>query len=94
MTTPQTPLPNPNDDDSRLVYIPAIIFLVLSPLVVALRVWARLRQGGKMGPDDWTAIAALVNISRSDILSTICMLTIECLFFFPFRYLHFLPVVF
>ncbi|KAL9471948.1 hypothetical protein ACSS6W_009889 [Trichoderma asperelloides] len=61
MTTPQTPPPNPNDNDSHLVYIPAIIFLVISPVVVALRVWARLRQGGKMGADDWTAMAALCN---------------------------------
>jgi hypothetical protein len=57
-----TPIPNPNDNDSHLVYIPAIIFLVISPIVVALRVWARLRQGGSMGADDWTAIVALVAI--------------------------------
>lgn len=67
-----TPPPNPNDNDSHLVYIPAIIFLVISPIIVALRIWARLRQGGKMGADDWTAIVALVNISGSDFLLTMC----------------------
>jgi hypothetical protein len=56
------PLPNPNDNDSRLVYIPSIIFLVISPIAVALRIWARLRQGGSMGADDWTAIVALVTL--------------------------------
>ncbi|KAM0250028.1 hypothetical protein ACHAQJ_008797 [Trichoderma viride] len=60
MATPQASLPNPNDNDSRLVYIPAAIFVVICPIVVALRVWARLRRGGKMGADDWTAIVALV----------------------------------
>lgn len=76
------PPPNPNDNDSYLVYIPSIIFLVISPIIVALRIWARLRQGGKMGADDWTAIVALVTISRSDLLPTIYILTIECLSFF------------
>lgn len=76
------PPPNPNDNDSYLVYIPSIIFLVISPIIVALRIWARLRQGGKMGADDWTAIVALVTISRSDFLPTIYILTIECLSFF------------
>ncbi|PTB35551.1 uncharacterized protein TrAFT101_009408 [Trichoderma asperellum] len=73
MTTPQAPRPNPNDNDSHLVYIPAIIFLVISPVVVALRVWARLRQGGKMGADDWTAMAALIfAILTSVFLMTCC----------------------
>lgn len=65
MAVTDAPAPNPNDNVSRLVYIPSAIFMVICPLVVALRVWARLRSG-KMGPDDWTAIAALVNISGPD----------------------------
>lgn len=63
MANPQAPLPNPNDNDARLVYIPSAIFVVICPIIVALRVWARLRRDGKMGADDWTAIAALVNAS-------------------------------
>ncbi|KAL7943616.1 putative PTH11-typeG-protein-coupled receptor [Trichoderma barbatum] len=55
MATP----PNPNDDVSRLVYIPSAIFVVICPSVVALRIWARLKRSG-MGPDDWTAVAALI----------------------------------
>lgn len=51
---------DPNADSSHLVYIPAGVFVVICPLMVVLRVWARLRRGGKMGADDWTAIAALV----------------------------------
>ncbi|KAL7953342.1 putative PTH11-typeG-protein-coupled receptor [Trichoderma compactum] len=59
MAVADAPLPNPNDNVSSLVYIPSAIFVVICPIVVALRVWARLRRG-KMGPDDWTAIAALI----------------------------------
>ncbi|KAJ4857941.1 hypothetical protein T069G_08838 [Trichoderma breve] len=59
MAVTDAPAPNPNDNVSRLVYIPSAIFVVICPIVVALRVWARLRSG-KMGPDDWTAIAALI----------------------------------
>lgn len=87
------PQPNPNDNDSYLVYIPSIIFLVISPIVVALRIWARLRQGGSMGADDWTALVALVTISKSDLLATIYMLTFD--FFSMFlRSLLFLQVPF
>lgn len=80
------PQPNPNDNDSYLVYIPSIIFLVLSPIVVALRIWARLRQGGSMGADDWTAIVALVNISKSDSPPTTYKLIFEFLSMFSDLY--------
>lgn len=83
MAVTDAPLPNPNDNVSRLVYIPSAIFVVICPIVVALRVWARLRSG-KMGPDDWTAIAALVSISGPDWEHAI--LTIE--HFLWLRYLH------
>lgn len=61
MSTTDTSDLNPNDNNSHLVYVPAAVFVVICPLLVALRVWARLRRGGKMGADDWTAIAALVS---------------------------------
>ncbi|KND87690.1 hypothetical protein TOPH_07636 [Tolypocladium ophioglossoides CBS 100239] len=50
---------NPDDNNAHLVYIPAGIFAIICPVLMGLRVWARLR-GGKMGADDWTAIAALI----------------------------------
>ncbi|KAI9903891.1 hypothetical protein N3K66_000420 [Trichothecium roseum] len=51
---------DPNDDVSHLVYIPSAVFVVLCPVLVAMRMWARLRRGGKTGVDDWICIAALI----------------------------------
>ena len=56
------PALDPNDNNAYLVYIPAAIFAVICPFLMALRIWARLRKGGKLGADDWTAIMALVGI--------------------------------
>ena len=52
---------DPNDNNAYLVYIPSAVFVIICPLLMALRIWARLRKGGKLGADDWTAIAALVS---------------------------------
>lgn len=60
---------NPEDNNAHLVYIPAGVFAVICPVLMGLRVWARLRHGGKMGADDWTAIAALVSLPH-DIWSS------------------------
>ncbi|KAJ4294971.1 hypothetical protein N0V88_005212 [Collariella sp. IMI 366227] len=54
-----TPAFDPNDNNAHLIYIPAGVFIVICPILMALRVWARLRKGGKLGADDWTAVAAL-----------------------------------
>jgi hypothetical protein len=64
MSTPAAEL-DPNDNNAHLVYIPAAVFVVVCPILVAMRIWARLRRGGKMGPDDWAAVAALVSFSIS-----------------------------
>lgn len=53
---------NLNDNNAHMIYIPVGVFAILSPLLVGLRTWARLRKGGKMGADDYTIIAALVSI--------------------------------
>jgi hypothetical protein len=52
---------DPNENNAYLIYIPAAVFFVVCPVLVSLRIWARLRKGGKLGADDWTAIAALVS---------------------------------
>jgi hypothetical protein len=61
MSENAAPALDPNDSNAYLVYIPSAVFVVLCPLLMALRIWARLRRGGKLGVDDWTAIAALVS---------------------------------
>lgn len=56
---------NPNDNNAHLVYYPAAVFAGLCPILVALRTWARVRRGGKMGADDWASWAALVSLMVS-----------------------------
>jgi hypothetical protein len=50
---------NPNDNVTHLVYIPSAVFVVIGPVLMALRFWARLRRGGTLGADDWSALGAL-----------------------------------
>lgn len=52
---------DPNDNNAYLVYIPSAVFVVVCPLLMGLRIWARVKKGGGLGADDWTAIAALVS---------------------------------
>jgi hypothetical protein len=52
---------DPNDNNAYLVYIPSIVFVIICPVVMGLRIWARFRKGGKLGADDFTAVAALVS---------------------------------
>lgn len=59
MTT-DAPLADPNANRAHLVYVPALIFVILCPLFVGLRLWARQAKRVGFGPDDYTAIAALV----------------------------------
>ncbi|KAL6864649.1 putative PTH11-typeG-protein-coupled receptor [Trichoderma novae-zelandiae] len=76
MAPPQASLPDFDDNDSRLVYIPSAIFVVICPVVVALRVWVRVTRG-KMGADDWTAITALL-ITQIFTLLTSGFLVASC----------------
>ncbi|KAL2132730.1 hypothetical protein VTI74DRAFT_3440 [Chaetomium olivicolor] len=55
-----SPALDPNENNAYLIYIPAAVFVVICPVLMALRIWARLRRGGKLGADDWTTLAALI----------------------------------
>lgn len=52
----------PGPSDAYLIYIPVGVFAVLCPFLVGLRVWSRLRKGGKLGPDDYFIFASLVRL--------------------------------
>ncbi|KAI1144667.1 hypothetical protein F5Y05DRAFT_408055 [Hypoxylon sp. FL0543] len=41
------------------IYVPAIVFLSICPIVVGTRIWARMGGGGKLGPDDYTILVSL-----------------------------------
>ena len=42
------------------VLVPASVFTVVCPLLVAVRFWARRRTVGQVAIDDWTCLASLV----------------------------------
>jgi hypothetical protein len=50
----------PGPNNAQMIYIPVAVFGVICPLLVALRIWSRLRKGGKMGADDYLILASLV----------------------------------
>jgi hypothetical protein len=51
----------PGPSKAQMIYVPVGVFTVICPLLVGLRFWARLRKGGKLGPDDYSITAALVS---------------------------------
>lgn len=59
--SPPEPTYDPNDNVAYLVYIPSVVFVIICPVLMGLRIWARLKKGGKLGSDDWTAMVALVS---------------------------------
>ncbi|KAK4454480.1 integral membrane protein, partial [Podospora aff. communis PSN243] len=60
MSNATAPALDPNANNAYLVYIPSAVFVVICPILMGLRIWVRLRKGGKLGSDDWTAIVALI----------------------------------
>lgn len=52
--------PSRGESNARLVVIPGIVFCVLSPLIVGVRFWSRMRVQGSLGWDDWTILCSLV----------------------------------
>ncbi|KAL2156215.1 hypothetical protein VTH82DRAFT_960 [Thermothelomyces myriococcoides] len=52
---------DPDANRAHLVYIPAAVFFAICPVLMGLRIWARVKTGTKLGADDWTAVAALVS---------------------------------
>ncbi|KAK7949471.1 hypothetical protein PG988_016110 [Apiospora saccharicola] len=48
------------ESNAHLIYVPVSVFLIACPLLVAIRFWSRMRNGGHVGADDYTVLAALV----------------------------------
>ncbi|KAI1442376.1 hypothetical protein F5Y02DRAFT_262375 [Annulohypoxylon stygium] len=69
----------PTDDgryyetNSEMIYVPVAVFLVICPIVVGTRIWSRLRNGGKLGPDDYTILVSLgCALASSGIMLAAC----------------------
>lgn len=50
---------------SPSIQIPAVVFCVVSPLIVAIRFWSRLRTSAKLGVDDWVILLSLVRVATN-----------------------------
>lgn len=60
---PATAAQDPDANVSYLVYIPAAVFLAVCPILVGLRIYARIRGGARVGADDYMAIVSLVRLN-------------------------------
>lgn len=47
-------------NNAHIVWSPAILFSILTPLVVIARFYSRLRFTNSLGADDWTILGSLV----------------------------------
>ncbi|KAI1458267.1 hypothetical protein F4805DRAFT_466886 [Annulohypoxylon moriforme] len=54
------------ETNSEMIYVPVGVFLAICPVVVGTRVWSRIGNGGKLGPDDYTILVALGCALASD----------------------------
>jgi hypothetical protein len=61
-----------NESNAPKVQIPAIVFLIVCPVIIGLRIWGRIRSKNKLGPDDWTILASFVFSAVVSILMLEC----------------------
>ncbi|KAK3368472.1 hypothetical protein B0H63DRAFT_76543 [Podospora didyma] len=63
----------PGQSNAHMIYIPAIVFTVISPLFCVLRAWSRFRKGGRLGSDDYLILAALIfSLASSGVMIASC----------------------
>ncbi|KAI1102561.1 hypothetical protein F4804DRAFT_261064 [Jackrogersella minutella] len=48
------------------IYVPVGVFLAICPIIVGTRIWSRIGNGGKLGPDDYTILVSLGFALASD----------------------------
>jgi len=56
------------ESNAGLVVVPGVGFCIISPLVVGVRFWSRLRLQGGLGWDDWTILCSLISSMAVSIL--------------------------
>ncbi|KAI2617221.1 hypothetical protein GGS26DRAFT_585325 [Hypomontagnella submonticulosa] len=62
-----------HESHAATIYIPAAVFLAVCPIIVGTRIWSRVGNGGKMGPDDYTILVALgFALSSGGIMLAAC----------------------
>ena len=60
------------DDISSRLSLPALVFSIVTPLIVLARIISRCTHGNHTGADDWTIIAALCFAETVSVLMIIC----------------------
>lgn len=58
----------PGESNALQVQVPCIVFFVLTPLFVSIRVWARLQLRSGLGVDDWTLLLSFVSSIPSNTM--------------------------
>ncbi len=61
---------HPGASNAAEVRVPAILFCIVTPFFVGLRVWSRLSVSNGLGVDDWTILTSLVIILSIIIITT------------------------
>ncbi|KAK3358071.1 hypothetical protein B0T25DRAFT_176443 [Lasiosphaeria hispida] len=63
----------PGPSNAYMIYVPVIVFAVVSPLLCGLRLWSRFRKGGRLGADDYVILAALAfSLASSGVMIASC----------------------
>ncbi|KAI2464683.1 hypothetical protein F4781DRAFT_58118 [Annulohypoxylon bovei var. microspora] len=55
-----------HESNVEMIYAPVGVFLAICPVIVGTRIWSRIGNGGKLGPDDYTILVALGCALASD----------------------------
>lgn len=51
----------PGESNALQVQIPCIVFFILTPIFVAIRIWSRIQMQVGLKWDDWTIIVSFVS---------------------------------
>lgn len=69
MATPGSPEYDAQSN-TGIIFIPSVIFLAVSPMLVGIRLWSRYRSGVPIGADDVSICVSLVRRSLISPLHT------------------------
>lgn len=53
----------PGESNALMVQIPCIVFFVVTPIFVGIRIWSRIRLRSGLSWDDWTILLSFVGRS-------------------------------
>ncbi|RDW56811.1 hypothetical protein BP5796_12878 [Coleophoma crateriformis] len=63
----------PGANNASEVVVPCIVFFVLAPIFVALRIWSRVRTKVGLGYDDWTILISFaISMTVSGLMMASC----------------------